>query len=344
MARLGLTAGECGGVLRLLAFLLKLGNVQFEPTITIDGALATRLHHEYGTRGGGRRRRGGRGRAAAADSGLVAELREACALVGVDAAALAAALGAPPLDDAEGERGGSPALERLALLNLRDPSRFRSRDGTKSNPKEPPCRRGLAGLGGRRVGGRRRVRRGVRRLRGVRGRGVGARAARRAAAGAVRAAVRVAAGARQRGHQGGGGRAGAGRGAGGAAPTDARVLQPAEAGRRRSLGILDVYGFEALAHNGLERLLINYAAERLQAHVTHATLRREQDEYAREQLAWLPLAYREHDAAADLLDAGPDSVLGCLREAGARGGAGLLPRLQRRRHPLLLVLPPDRFQ
>lgn len=48
------------------------------------------------------------------------------------------------------------------------------------------------------------------------------------------------------------------------------LWQPAEAGKRCTLGILDVYGFESLAHNGLERLLINYAAERVQVHTrTH---------------------------------------------------------------------------
>lgn len=130
------------------------------------------------------------------------------------------------------------------------------------------------------------------------------------------------------------------------AVNDALRPPDAAAAARRSLGVLDVYGLEALAHNGLERLLINYAAERVQAAVTAATLRREQDEYAREGLAWAPLPYADHEPYADLLDAGPDSVLGALRDCSARGAAdaAFLQRLQRRRHPRLLVLPPDRFQ
>jgi myosin heavy subunit len=49
-----------------------------------------------------------------------------------------------------------------------------------------------------------------------------------------------------------------------------------------SIGVLDVFGFEALAHNSLEQLLINYANERLQALFTAQVLRAEQDEYKTE--------------------------------------------------------------
>lgn len=154
-----------------------------------------------------------------------------------------------------------------------------------------------------------------------------------------------------------------------ARPHPAPPQAPAgEAPRRCSLGILDVYGLESLAYNGLERLLINYAAERVQAAVTGATLRREQDEYAREGLAWAPLRYTDHELSAESLDAvsavavpsplrprppdrrlpqGPDSVLGALRECSLRAGAcdaEFLQRLQRRRPSRLLVLPPHHFQ
>ncbi|XP_038221660.1 unconventional myosin-Ia-like [Zerene cesonia] len=124
------------------------------------------------------------------------------------------------------------------------------------------------------------------------------------------------------------------------------ALRGRAGGGRRSLGILDVYGLESLARNGLERLLINYAAERVQAAVTALTLRREQEEYAREGLAWTPLPYTEHESSAELLDAGAESVLGALRDATLRAApdAAFLQRLARRRHPRLLVLPPDRFQ
>lgn len=123
-----------------------------------------------------------------------------------------------------------------------------------------------------------------------------------------------------------------------------RGRAPDAASPRAALALLDVYGFESLAENGLERLLINYAAERLQAAVASAC-RRDQEEYAREGLPWRSLPARDADHAADLLDAGPESVLGALRAAAARSpsDAELLARLQRRRHPRLRVAPPDRF-
>lgn len=124
------------------------------------------------------------------------------------------------------------------------------------------------------------------------------------------------------------------------------ALRAAESGRSRALAILDVYGFECLSRNSLERLLINYAAERVHAAAAGAALRREQEEYAREGLAWRPLRADDHEAHADLLDAGADSVLGALTECTSRGGtdASFLHRLQRRRHPRLRVLPPDAFR
>ncbi|KAJ8724702.1 hypothetical protein PYW08_016176 [Mythimna loreyi] len=244
MRALGFGPALCDAVLRLLAFLLKLGNVEFEPQHNIDGTIGTRLQQRY-------------------------ELVEACALVGVDADALGAALGAADddaprdADSSSGEECASPggaawaAARRDQLLCVLYSRLFTWLINAVND-----------------------------------------------------------------------------------------YIKPGEAGKRCSLGILDVYGFESLARNGLERLLINYAAERVQAAVTGATLRREQEEYAREGLAWRALPYTDHELLAELLDAGPDSVLGALRDCSLRGAAdaAFLARLQRRRHPRLLVLPPDHFQ
>ncbi|KAL4703843.1 hypothetical protein ACJJTC_016810, partial [Scirpophaga incertulas] len=188
-------------VLRVLAFVLKLGNVQLQPQLNVDGSLGVRLQ----------RRR---------------ELSEACALVGVDEAALAAALGAPASPQGE-------SAEATAEMEVEGEAEVEA-------AAEAEAAAGAA------WGAARRDR------------------AAAAVYGRLFAWLVQAVNARLGAGAGGGG-------GGGAAP----------------LSILDVYGLEALATNTLERLVINYAAERVQAAVSTA-LRREQEEYVREGLPWRP--------------------------------------------------------
>ncbi|CAG9120721.1 unnamed protein product [Plutella xylostella] len=245
MARVGVCASR---VLRVLAFILKLGNAEFEPTHNIDGSIGTHLHHHY-------------------------EVWEACELVGVDARSLLLALGAEPAsldapahtpDHADSEPGADQAegsAEWARSLRDRLISTVYSRLFTW-----------LVGAAN-------------------------------------------------------------------------QALQSDGTTRTAELGILDAYGFESLSHNGLERLLINYCAERVQAAVTGATLRREQREYCREGLPWRALPYLDHEANAELLDHGPESLLGILGDVSAKGldDDTFIQRLQRKRDRRLLVLPPDHF-
>lgn len=281
MCALGFGAGERSSLLRLLAFLLKLGNVEFEPAHLIDGELGARLLHRHGKPGAAG------GEAAAANGGPhatpVAELEEACALVGVAADELAAALGAAR-DAADGPDGpdGDGESERESESDWCADSEAEAEAEGAGAAAAEWCRarrdRLLAALYGR-----------------------------------LFTWLVTSVNARLRAAQG------------------ARTL---------ALSILDVYGLETLAHNALERLLLNYAAERLQACVTRATLRREQDEYAREGLAWAPLRVPDHDLVADLLDAVRPSAPRPLplrpplqrpRVAGRRQRAGRTTRVQRAR-------------
>lgn len=54
MCALGFGGGERSSLLRLLAFVLKLGNVEFEPAHLIDGELGARLLHQHGEPRAGR--------------------------------------------------------------------------------------------------------------------------------------------------------------------------------------------------------------------------------------------------------------------------------------------------
>jgi hypothetical protein len=119
----------------------------------------------------------------------------------------------------------------------------------------------------------------------------------------------VAAGATMRGGGGGGS-------SGGGLATAVHVPTAA------SIGILDVFGFESLAHNSLEQLLINYANERLQALFTDQVLRTEQDEYAAEGIAWQRVAYRDNAPVLALLEQRPRGAVAlldeeCMMPAGA---------------------------
>jgi myosin-1 len=69
-----------------------------------------------------------------------------------------------------------------------------------------------------------------------------------------------------------------------------------------SIGVLDIYGFEVFQNNGFEQLCINYVNEKLQQIFIELTLRSEQEEYEREQIAWQPIPYFNNRIVCELLD------------------------------------------
>lgn len=190
-------------VLRVLAFTLKLADVEFEPRQHVDGSLRARAARPH-------------------------DVRDACALLGLDPAALLRALGAGDEDGDDAADGDDADSDGCAEAEAEAAWAGARRDAL------------LCALYARLFTW----------LVGACNAALGARAA------------------------GGGGRA---------------------------LGVLDAYGLESLAVNALERLLINYCAERVQACV-RAALRREQALYVREGLPWQPLPVPDHGDVAALLD------------------------------------------
>ena len=90
----------------------------------------------------------------------------------------------------------------------------------------------------------------------------------------------------------------------------------------KSIGILDIYGFEIFEHNSFEQLCINYVNEKLQQIFIQLTLKSEQDEYVREKIAWTPIKYFNNKVVCDLIEAKrPPGIFAALDDACATAHA-----------------------
>ncbi|XP_046982892.1 unconventional myosin-Ia [Schistocerca americana] len=98
-------------------------------------------------------------------------------------------------------------------------------------------------------------------------------------------------------------------------------------GRRKVLGILDVYGFEVFDKNGFEQLIINFCNEKLHQVVVEMALREEQEEYVREGLEWTHIDFFNNSAICSLIEKNSHGLLSLLDEEGLRTDEQFLSRL-----------------
>lgn len=80
------------------------------------------------------------------------------------------------------------------------------------------------------------------------------------------------------------------------------VSLQAFSGADKSIGILDIYGFEIFEHNSFEQICINYVNEKLQQIFIQLTLKSEQETYEREQIKWTPIKYFDNKVVCDLIE------------------------------------------
>lgn len=80
------------------------------------------------------------------------------------------------------------------------------------------------------------------------------------------------------------------------------VKQVRRYGKRRVLGILDVYGFEMLEKNGFEQFVINFCNEKLHQVITEATLKQEQEDYLKEDITWTPVDYFNNSSVCHIIE------------------------------------------
>lgn len=100
-----------------------------------------------------------------------------------------------------------------------------------------------------------------------------------------------------------------------------RSLAPAQASDY-VIGILDIYGFEIFDDNSFEQLCINYVNEKLQQIFIELTLKKEQEEYAMEQIQWQPIKFFNNKIVCDLIEEKrPPGIFAALNDACATAHA-----------------------
>ena len=92
----------------------------------------------------------------------------------------------------------------------------------------------------------------------------------------------------------------------------------------KSIGVLDIYGFEQFDVNGFEQLLINYANEKLQRHFNKHLFEVEQELYTHEGVDWTYITFNDNKPCLELIEGGRGSVgiLGTLDDAWGGMGSG----------------------
>ncbi|GES68434.1 hypothetical protein SCEPF1_0016005000 [Saccharomyces cerevisiae] len=93
-------------------------------------------------------------------------------------------------------------------------------------------------------------------------------------------------------------------------------------GADKSIGILDIYGFEIFEHNSFEQICINYVNEKLQQIFIQLTLKAEQETYEREKIKWTPIKYFDNKVVCDLIEAkNPPGILAAMNDSIATAHA-----------------------
>lgn len=91
-------------------------------------------------------------------------------------------------------------------------------------------------------------------------------------------------------------------------------------GKRKVIGVLDIYGFEIFQTNSFEQFIINYCNEKLQQIFIELTLQSEQEEYVREGIEWTAIDYFNNAIICDLVEKTHVGIIALLDEECLRPG------------------------
>jgi myosin V len=94
-----------------------------------------------------------------------------------------------------------------------------------------------------------------------------------------------------------------------------RINQSLGESSGRSIGILDIFGFEIFEVNSLEQLCINYTNESLQLQFNNKIFRDEEEEYTRQAIPYTRVNYIDNTPVLDIIENKASGVLAMLDDA-----------------------------
>eukprot|EP00462_Mataza_sp_D1_P024235 CAMPEP_0175127448 /NCGR_PEP_ID=MMETSP0087-20121206/4390_1 /TAXON_ID=136419 /ORGANISM="Unknown Unknown, Strain D1" /LENGTH=1428 /DNA_ID=CAMNT_0016409423 /DNA_START=43 /DNA_END=4329 /DNA_ORIENTATION=+ len=120
--------------------------------------------------------------------------------------------------------------------------------------------------------------------------------------------------------------------------------------KSKSIGILDIFGFEIFKYNSFEQLCINYTNEMLQQHFNHQTFKLEEQIYKQERITFKHVEFIDNKPMIELITDKPHGILPLLDEelvvprGSDKGFLGKLIERQRKNKTFKTVLKnPDEF-